>query len=85
MEVIVERKFGFDDKVDVTLAPLPGVGGIAAQPISIAKGQTSGTIEITANDQSQPGEHAFRLLGKLKFNNVSLEEKYPIMVNVAGE
>jgi hypothetical protein len=85
VEIVVERKFGFDDKVDIALAPPPGLGGVTAQPISIAKGQMSGTIEITANDQARPGEHAFRLLGKLKFNNVSLEEKYPLMVKVEGE
>jgi hypothetical protein len=85
VKVAVERKFGFDDKVDVSLAPPPGLGGVAAQPIAIAKGQTNGTIEITANDQARPGEHAFRLMGKLKFNNVNLEEKHLFMVNVDGE
>jgi hypothetical protein len=85
MEVTVERKFGFDDKVDIALASPPGLGGVSAPPISIAKGQTSGTMEIAANNQARPGEHSFRLLGKLKFNNVSLEEKCPLMVKVEGE
>jgi hypothetical protein len=85
VEVIVERKYGFDDKVDITLVPPPGIGGVAAPPISVAKGQTNGTVEITANDQANPGEHAFELSGKLKFNNVSLEQKHALMIEVEGD
>ncbi len=80
--VTVQRRFGFDDKIDLTLAAPAGVASVSAAPVSLGKGQPTATVEIAANDQARPGSYAFTLIAKMKFNNVNVEEQRPLTIQV---
>jgi hypothetical protein len=80
--VELERRFGFDDKVDLVLAPSPQVPGLAAKQVTIAKDQSSGALDIVASDQVAVGKYDAQLLGRLKFNNVNLEERLPLIIRI---
>lgn len=80
--VTVERKFGFDDQIELTLEPPKGVSGVSAGKISLAKGQNQGKLEVKLADNATPGDHEFTVRGRVKFNNVQLDETLPVALAI---
>jgi hypothetical protein len=85
VEIELQRRFGFDETVDITLSAPPGVSGVSAKQISLAKGASSGKLQISANGNATVGEHQFQLVGRLRFNNVPLEHKAPFALQIEKE
>jgi len=77
--VLVKRKYGFADGVELTLDPPQG---ISASPVQLAQDQSEAQIEITAEAGVPAGEHAFTLRAKLAFNGRKLEATRPFTVQV---
>lgn len=82
LPVSIERLFGFEDPLDVTLEAPKGVSGLSISKVALPKGQTAGKFEITANDKATPGEHQFTIRAKGKFNNVNVESTEEISLKV---
>lgn len=80
--VTIERKFGFDDVVEVTLEAPGGVNGISAPQLKIEKGQNQGNLEVTFNENATAGMHAFTLRGRVRYNNVQLDQTLPLALGV---
>ncbi len=80
--VTVERKYGFDDAVEVTFEPPKGVAGVSAAKLTISKGASGGKLEITLNDNATVGQHEFTIRGRVKFNNVQLDETAAVALNI---
>jgi len=80
--VSVERLFGFEDQLVVTLEAPKGVSGLSVKSVTLPKGQTDGKFEITANDKASPGEHQFTIRAKGKFNNVNIESTEQLTLKV---
>jgi hypothetical protein len=70
--VSIQRKFGFEDKVDVTIEPPKGVAVSAAQ-LAIDKGQNEAKLELTAAANATPGDHTITARVRGKFNNVDID------------
>ncbi|MBW3597259.1 MAG: hypothetical protein KY475_08295 [Planctomycetes bacterium] len=81
ISVSVNRLYGFDDQVEVTLET-PGVSGVSAPKINIAKGQSDGKLEVTAAGNASVGEHTVNLRFRVRFNNVQLDEVVPVTLKV---
>ena len=82
LPVTVERKYGFEDQVDLTLEPPRGVAGVSAAKVSIPKGQNQGKLQIKLNDNATVGDHAFVLRGRVKFNNVQLDQTSTVALKI---
>jgi hypothetical protein len=81
--VKLEKKFGFDEPVDITIGLPGGVAGITAAKLQIAKGQAEGMLELTANDKPTAGDHVVTIVAKGKFNNVDVQSETTVTVKVA--
>ena len=53
MEVVVIRRDGFDDPIEISMEDLPQ--GVTAQGLAIAKGKTRGILLLTAAPDAKPG------------------------------
>jgi len=82
LPVTVERKYGFDDQVELTLESPRGVGGVSAAKVNIPKGQNQGKLQVKLNDNATVGMHDFTLRGRVKFNNVQLDERQTIALKI---
>jgi hypothetical protein len=80
--VTIERKYGFEDQVEVTLQPPKGVAGFTAAKLTIPKDQKEGKLELTVAKNAPAGEHAFTLNSQIKFNNVAIDTPSNIVVQV---
>ena len=69
----IEKKFDFDDRVDVTVEMPAGVTGITVKPLNIEKGKTDGKLELLLAANATPGTHVLKVRTKLKFNNVNID------------
>ena len=69
----IEKRFGFDDRVDVTVEMPRGVTGISAKPLKIEKGKSDGKLELSLAAGATPGTHVLKVHTKLKFNNVNID------------
>lgn len=69
----IEKKFQFDERVDITVETPGGVTGITANPLVIEKGKTDGKLELVLAANATPGTHALKVRTKLKFNNVNMD------------
>lgn len=83
LPVTVERKYGFEDQVDLSLESPKGTTGISAKRISVPKGQTEGKLELTLAKNATPGKHRFTLRGRVRFNNVQLDQTESIELTIA--
>ncbi len=70
LPVKVDRLYGFDDSVEVTLELPNGIKGVSANKLTLAKGQADGKFEITSAKDATPGEHSVTVRVKGKFNNI---------------
>ena len=82
LPVTVERKYGFEDAVEVSLEPPKGVAGVSAKKLTIAKGQTQGKLEVALAATATPGEHQFTLRARTRFNNVQADQTQPVKLAV---
>jgi hypothetical protein len=80
--VTIERKYGFDDVVEVTLEAPGGVSGISAPQLKLEKGQNQGNLEVTFNENATAGMHTFILRGRVRYNNVQLDQTLPLALAV---
>jgi hypothetical protein len=69
----IEKKYDFDDRVDVTVEMPGGVTGISVKPLNIDKGKTDGKLELELAANATPGTHVLNVRTKLKFNNVNID------------
>jgi hypothetical protein len=68
--VKVDRLYGFDEPVEVTLDIPNGIKGLTANKLTLAKGQAEGKVEVTAAKDAAPGEHSLSVRVKGRFNNI---------------
>lgn len=78
----LEKNFGFDDKVDVSISIPKSAAGVTAKATNIPKGQTQVKVEVTANDKAVPGKYEFTVIAKSRFNNVTVESQSVIPFTV---
>lgn len=84
VKVVIERKYGFVDPVDLTIKLPGGVAGVTAAKLQIAKDANEGMLEITAAANATVGEHAIELNAAGKFNNVPVTGQNTLKLNVAA-
>ena len=84
VKVVIERKYGFVDPVDLTIKLPGGVAGVTAAKLQIAKDATEGMLEVSAAANATVGEHAVELNGAGKFNNVPVTGQSTLKLNVAA-
>jgi hypothetical protein len=82
LSVKIERRYGFEDAVEVTLEFPNGVKGLSANKLSLAKDQAEGKLEITAAKDATPGEHAVTVRVKGRFNNIENQASQVVTLNV---
>ena len=70
--VALERKYGFTEPVELTLALPKGVAGITAAKVTIAKDKNDATIEIATTDKATPGTHAVTVQAAGTFNKLKV-------------
>ncbi len=64
MDILAERKDGFDDPITVTAEDLPA--GVTCEPVVIARGKTSAPLVFHAAADAPIGHAAIRVIGKAK-------------------
>jgi len=79
--VTVERLFGFEDQVDVTVVLPGGVAGLTGK-LTVPKDQTEGKLEITAAANATVGDHEITLRGATKYNNVPANTDAAVKIKV---
>ncbi len=72
VKVTLERKYGFVEPVELTLALPKGVAGVSAAKVTIAKDQSEGTLEIVTTDKATPGAHALTVQAAGTFNKIKV-------------
>jgi hypothetical protein len=82
LPLTLAKRFGFDDRVDITWEPPSGVSGLTAAPLSLEKGQTNGPVEFTVAPNATLGRHTVTIRGRSKFNNVNVETAQQVTLNV---
>jgi curved DNA-binding protein CbpA len=80
--VSIEKLFGFDEKVDLTLEPPKGASGFSPKNVSIDKGKSEAKIEFSAAANATPGEQTFTVRAKSRYNNFNFDETYEVEINV---
>jgi uncharacterized protein YfaS (alpha-2-macroglobulin family) len=80
--VTIERLYGFDEQVEITLEVPNGVNGLSAQKIDIPKDQTQGKLMLSANNNATPGELALNIRARGRFNNVQVDTLTPLTLKV---
>jgi hypothetical protein len=78
----LKKQFGFDDKVDFSFEPPPGVPGLGAKNFSIEKGRTEGKLALTIDKNAPAGQHTATVRGRAKFNNVNVEATASVVIQV---
>lgn len=72
VKVTLERKYGFTEPVELTLALPKGVAGVSAAKVTIAKDKQEGTLEIVTTDKATPGAHAVTVQATGTFNKIKI-------------
>jgi hypothetical protein len=83
LSVQFERLYGMTGDVELLFDPPAGVKGLPAQKVAVAKDQSDGKLEIAAEGDATPGEHACTLRVRGKFNNVQVETSTQVTVTIA--
>ena len=84
LKVVIERKYGFVDPVDLTIKLPGGVAGVSTAKLQIAKDASEGMLEVAAAANATVGDHAIELNGAGKFNNVPVTAQSTLKLNVAA-
>lgn len=80
--VNIVRMFNFNEPVELTFDPPPGVPGLQQLKATIPAGQTAGKVEITPQKNAPTGDHLFKVKAKGKFGNVNFETNGQITIKV---
>jgi hypothetical protein len=70
--VTLTRLYGYNEAVQVTVAVPKGVAGLTAPAITVAQGQTQGTVTVEAGADLTPGQHTLTIQATAKLNNANL-------------
>lgn len=84
LPVKVDRLYGFDDAVEVTIEFPNGIKGMTANKLTLAKGQAEGKVEITSAKDASVGEQTITVRAKGRFNNVDNQTTQTLTLNVVG-
>jgi hypothetical protein len=76
------KRFGFDDKVELTVQPPPGVSGLSLKPAAVDKGQAEVRVELAAAANATEGQHTVTIRARSKFNNVNVEAAAEVVVKI---
>ena len=81
----LERLFGFDDEVNLSLIVPEGVKGLdLSQPaIKIAKDGSTATLTIRALPNATPGTHDLKIEARMKFGKQDVKLEQPFKLTVA--
>lgn len=79
--VKVERLFGFNDAVELSLS-FPKDAGLTSAKATLGKDQNQTKLLVEANPNAKPGEHKFNLLASLKLNGQDLKVEQPIILKI---
>jgi hypothetical protein len=71
LEVVVQRRDGFDGEIEIAMDSLPP--GVTASGLKIAKGKPYGHLILTAAADAKPGFSVAKLIGKATVNGETLE------------
>ena len=85
LAVKLERLYGFDDQVELTLDPPSGVQGLSAEKLTLKKDETQGKLAITIADNAPPGQHACTLRARGRFNNVQVETTANVAITIENK
>lgn len=80
--VSIQRKYGFNDNVDIDFELPGGVRGISGKRLRIDKGKNAGKLALSINKDATPGKHRANLEMRFRFNNVTLELNEPFEFEV---
>lgn len=69
-EVVVQRRDGFDDEIEIEMENLPA--GVTAAGLKIGKGKTYGHLILTASPEAKRGFALAKLSGKATINGSSV-------------
>lgn len=83
--VKIERLFGFADSVDLTLEAPQGVPNLAAGKLTLKKDEGEAKLEVSAGDNTPPGQHTCTIRAKGRFNNMAVESTATVMVTVEAK
>ncbi len=82
LPITINRLYGFTEAVELTLQPTPGVIGIKAAPLTIAKDQTVGILLLEADGKAPLGDLNVIVKAKLNFNGQSLTADQPLAIKI---
>lgn len=80
--VKLERLFGFDDEVTLTLQAPKGVKIRFEKTIKVAKGQVDGKPIIIVDKAALVGKHTGLIRTQIKFNNQTVTHDFPFEINI---
>jgi hypothetical protein len=78
----IERLYGFDDQVEVTVEFPNGVKGLSASKLTVAKGQLEGKLEIIAAKDAAAGQYPVTVRVKGRLNNIENQANQNLTVTV---
>ena len=82
--VKVERLFGFNDEVQVSVSVPDTAKGVEAQPVSIPKDASETKLVLKAAKDAPPGEKEIRIDAKMKLNGEELVVSKTLKIRVEG-
>lgn len=82
LPLALQKLYGFDDNIEITLEPPQGSKGLSAPKITINKGAADGKLEINIGADATPGDYTATVRGKAKFNNVNVEATSSVVIKV---
>jgi hypothetical protein len=80
--VTIERLYGYNENAEVTLEA-PGVQGLSAPKVDIAKDQTQGKLMLKTDKNTTVGEHEVTLRVRTRWNNVQADTTQTIKIKIA--
>ena len=85
LTVQFERLYGMAGDAELLFDPPAGVKGLPAQKVAVPKDKSEGKLEIVAEGDATPGEHACTVRVRGKFNNVQVETATQVNVTVVAK
>ncbi len=79
--ISIERGYQFNDQVTIQANP-PGESGLAATPLVLGRGITTGKLLVTATNDAKQREWPIDIQLKMKFNNVEVSDQTKIRIQI---
>ncbi|MGH6644672.1 MAG: hypothetical protein ACRED3_18450, partial [Bradyrhizobium sp.] len=80
--IAIERLYGFDDAIEVTIEPAQGSNGVSGEKFTLEKGKGNGDLVVVISGDATVGMQSAVIRVKAKWNNLSLESKHTIQLTV---